>query len=119
MLADREALDVFEHEGPGLRFRHQAHEVTHQPVARVVQRAMADQGETLAGRTAEHAVDGPFADSGRVPDLGRRQVVDRTRNHGGAGKIEMVNGAMNRIDIHGRNDIEPGLLEPEAQSART
>ena len=119
VLADRKALDVFEYKGPGLQFRHQAHEVTHQPVARVVQRAMADQGETLAGRAAEHAVDGPFADSGRVPYLGCRQVVDRTRNHGGIGKIEMVNGAMNRIDIHGRNDVEPGLFEPEAQSART
>ena len=116
--ADREALDVLEHEGPGPQFRHQAHEVAHQPVARVVQRAMADHGETLAGGAAEHAVDGPAADRGRSPDLGRRQVVDRTRDHGGIGEVEMVNGAMNRIDIHGRDDVEPGLLEAEAQPAR-
>ena len=65
----REALHVLEHEGPGVELGDDADELADQAVARVVERAVADQREALARRAAEHAVDPAPVELGGLGDV--------------------------------------------------
>ena len=72
MPADREPLHILEDESPRAEFRDEANEFAHQPVARVVEYAMADQGKALARGAAEHAIDRPIANTRGLDDRGSR-----------------------------------------------
>ena len=39
------------------------------------------------------------------------------RDDCGVGEVELVDGAVNRVDLHGGNDIETGLLEAKAEAS--
>ena len=69
MLADSKSLHVFEYECLSLELRDDTKEVTDQPVTRVVQHAMPDQGKSLAGGAAEYAIDAESSDAGCFDDL--------------------------------------------------
>ena len=117
MPADGQPLHVLEDECAGVQFRDEAHELADQPVARVVENAVADEGEALAGRAAEHAIDLAPADAGCFCNLCTGQALDRSGNDSGQRKVELVDRAMHRVDLGRRGDVEAGLLEAEAKAA--
>ena len=119
MPADREALHVLEYEGAGVELCDDADEFPDQAVARVVERAVADQREALAGRAAEHAVDRAPVDPRQAFAMSSPvERLERMREGGRFREVEFVDGAMHRVDLDCRGHVEAGLLEAETQPAR-
>jgi hypothetical protein len=80
---------------------------------------MADQGKPLARRAAENYIDFPAANPGYLSQLRAGHVRNRLGHHGTTGKIELVNGRMNRIDLNRCHHIKASLLETQAQASGT
>jgi hypothetical protein len=78
---------------------------------------LADHGKSLTWSAAEYDVDPPPTDTGSLPYRGARKADHRFRQHYAFGEIEFVNRGVDRVDFHRGNDIEPGLLETEAETA--
>ena len=106
MVADSQAFHVLEDEGPGLEFGDDANEIEDKAIARIVQDPLPDQGETLARRTAEDAINGTISDPCGKPDFGTRQPFDRTRDDGGCREVEFVDGTMNGVNFDCRHNIK-------------
>ena len=64
---------------------------------------------------AENAIDPLTADPGRAPDVVAAQFRDRTRQNGRAREVELVDCAMDRVDLDSCLHIETGLLEAETE----
>src|SRR5690606_38255282 len=79
VAADRQPLDVFEHEASGIEFGHEADKLANQQIAGIVERTVADQREPLARRASEYAIDAPIPDAGALTDVGCRYLSDRPR----------------------------------------
>ena len=90
----------------------------HELVAGIIQRPLADQRKALTGRAAEHHIDLPVAEARPLADSNAGQIDDAGAKRGRVGKIELVNRAMNRIDLDRRRHVEARLLEAERQTAR-
>ena len=113
VLADGEAADVLEHKCSRFEFDDQAQEVPHQLVARVVERALPDHGEALAGRAADDNVDW------RLYGLADPRTVDCggiTAENRALREVVGVCGGMDRIEFDRRYDVETGLFEAKAES---
>lgn len=115
MLTEGQAFDVLENEVRRPQFGHDAHEIAHETIARIVQRPLAYHREALAGSTAEHHVDSAPAQSRSRTDLGARQFGNRLRKDRAIRKIELVDRTMDGIDFDGSNDVESSLLEAETK----
>jgi len=112
-----EPLDVLEHEIGRLDFEDDAHEFAHEPITGVIESAVPDEREALTWRSTEHYVDSPTSDSSSASDFGPGHVGDGLRDHRAMREVELVYCAMNGIDFHSRYDIEPCLLETQAEAA--
>ena len=78
MPADGQPFHVLENEGPGVQFCDETEEFAHQAVAGVVENAVADEREALAGRTAEYAIDTLPVQTGRTDNPGPRKLLYRS-----------------------------------------
>lgn len=116
--ANRESRHVLEDAVVRLEFADQTDVVEHELVPGVVQRPLADQRKSLTGRAAEDDVDRPIADARPAADGIAGQTDDAGANRGRVGKVELVNRAVNRIDLDRRRNVEARLLESERQTAR-
>ena len=58
--------------------------------------------------------DVPIPDN--CPDFLSTDILDVTADSFRIGEIELVSGAMNRVDFHGSHDIKSCTLEPETHS---
>jgi hypothetical protein len=114
MLADSKALYVFENESASFEFGDDTHEFEDEAVTRILQGPMADERETLAGRTAEHAVYLMIADACHAADKVGVYPLHREWNDCCIREIKFVNGAVYGIDLDGGGNVEAGLLEAEA-----
>jgi len=88
-------------------------------VSRVFQRPASNHRKTLAWRPAKDAIDASVPDPEPLSHFLRAQTLDGLRNNYRIREIELVNGAMNWVDLDRCNDIETRLLEPEAQTPGT
>lgn len=111
MVADGQALHVLEYEGARVQLGDDPHELKDEIVAGVFQGAVSDQREALTRRPAEHTVYPAIADAGRLTDIGRRERGNRLRDNRCIGEVELMNGAVDRIDLNGSSNVEAGLLE--------
>ncbi|GAB4361009.1 MAG: hypothetical protein Kow00114_15180 [Kiloniellaceae bacterium] len=114
MSANGQSFYVLEHKGARIQLGDDPDEVQDQLVSRVVEHAMSDKRETLARCASEDAIDRTVADSGSLPDRGTAQSFDSAGDYRGIGKVELVDGTVNRIDLDGGGDVEARLLEAEA-----
>ena len=64
--AEGQPPDVLENKIRRLEFANDAHEFRYERVARIVERALADEGEPLAQSAAEDDVDRPRSDLGEI-----------------------------------------------------
>src|SRR5690348_17153519 len=87
-------------------------------VSRVVEGALADHTKTLARCSSEQYVHGPALYSGMFADIAAIDIGDASANGRALGEIEFVCGAVDWVVFDGRNDVESGLLEAEAHTAR-
>ncbi len=64
-----QALDVLEDESASIQILNKADEVECEFVARIIEDALADKGEALAGGAAKHAIDFAITDARSLPNL--------------------------------------------------
>jgi hypothetical protein len=114
---DGQSLYVLEDEVVGIQFSGQADELQQEAIAGIVQRSLPHEREALAGSAAEYHVDTRVAESCRLTDAGACQCRCVSANGHALGKVEFMDGAVDGIDLHRGTDIEPGLFEPERQTA--
>jgi hypothetical protein len=119
MFADGKPFHVFEHEHPSFQFGNDPHEVEHELVARVVQRSVSDQGEPLARRASEHAINLSIADICDFANPAAAESLDAMRDNGCVREIVLMRRTMHRIDFDGGSDIETRLFEAQAKAPRT
>ena len=117
MLAKSQSFHILEYEPVRLQFFDDPDEMTHQRVARVIQSPLADQREALARRTTKNAIDGSVSYSGGNPDFRPGQTLDGAGDYSRGRKIELVDRAMNRVDLDGCHHIESCLLEAKAKAS--
>ena len=114
---DRQSFYIFENERARSKLRDNSDEFKHQTVSRIFQSPVTDQRKALTRRPAEYAVHRTPANPGCLPDICRTQADHRTGYDGAVRKIEFMRGAMDGVDFNRRANIEPGLLESQAESA--
>ena len=117
MPSDREALHILEHKARGFEFADNANKFLYERVPRIVERAMPDQREPLARRSAEDDIDFSVSDPRTISNFVASQIDNRFRDHRATRKIERVRRAMNRIDFDRRDHIETGLFETQTEPA--
>lgn len=87
-------------------------------IALIVEGSFSDHRKALTGRAAEHDVDIFFAKARADPDV----IAGETDNAGADGlavrEISLVGGAVDRVNFHGRRNIESRLLESERHASR-
>jgi len=81
----------------------------------VVQGALPDQRETLTRRSAEHDVDVPLADSRLLAKFFPCHVDDALTHGRRVGEVELVGGAMNRVNFNGGDNVKTGRFKAEAE----
>jgi hypothetical protein len=114
MPPNRKPFHVLKNEVPGIQLVYDPHKVFNKAVARIVKRPLTDQGEPLAGGTAEHNIDAPLTDFGSGSYVRTAQPCNRPGDYCAGRKVELVGASMDRVNFDSRNDIEPSLLEAEA-----
>src|SRR5580658_3015787 len=117
MPSNRQAANVLEDKIRSPKFHHQTDKVMHQRVARIVQGSLADHTETLARRPAEYDVHIAVADPGIPANVAAVDIGHASADGSAVRKVELVRGAVDRVVLDGRRDIEAGLLEPQAHPA--
>ena len=119
VLAHREPLDVFENEILGIKVQNKPNKLPDKLVSRVLQHALSDEREALAGGSAANDIHTTL--SVRLVVALQDGMCIETDNRGGqrcgSREVEMVNCGMNGVQLHGRNHVESGLLEPERHAA--
>jgi len=85
-------------------------------ISRIVENAVPDQGESLAGRTSDNHVDTALPCPGCQTDLFARNSPDVTTDDARVREIELVGRCVNRIVLDRNSDIESSLLESKRQS---
>jgi hypothetical protein len=119
MCPYRQALHVLEYECPRFQFSNKPDELENQAVSWIFQGPVADQREALARRSAEYTVDSSAAQSGGKADIRSFQSDYRPAENRSFRRVELVNGTMHGVDFDSRCDIESGLFEAEAHTARS
>lgn len=114
VVAEGEPLHVLEDEPSRIDFGDDADEIPHQGVPGIVEDALPDEREALAGGPAEDDVDGAAADGGAESAPG--DMGDGGRHDRAFGEVEGVDRAMHGIDLDGGLHVESGLFEAEAHS---
>ena len=117
LFPDSEPLHIFEDERASPQLRDDADELKDQAVARVFKRPLADERESLAGRAAEDAINRPVSDSRQQSNLRSTKSDHRARDDRCLREVELVDGAMDGIDLHGRSHVKARLLEAEREPA--
>jgi hypothetical protein len=72
----------------------------------------------LARCAADYDIDTTRTDSCDPTNFCSRQSLDRPWDDCTFGKIELVNGSMDRVDLDRGHNVEACLLETEAEPAR-
>lgn len=99
---------------------HEPDEFMHKPVPGIIQNAMPNHREALAGRTAKHDIDmvaGPKPS--RLADFFSGQPHNASREHPAFREIELVHCGVDWIDFHSGSHIETSLLEAKAEATRS
>jgi hypothetical protein len=79
---------------------------------------LTDHRKPLAGWPAENTLHSTTADTSKLPDLFGTQAHDRGGDHRTIWKIELVCGAVYRVDLNGGTNVESRLLKSKAEPAR-
>jgi hypothetical protein len=93
--------------------------MVHQRIAGVVEGSLPNHAEPLARRTAKDNIHRGISDSGHATDIRSVDFRDASTNSCAGGKIELVNGPVDRIVLDGSGYVEARLLKSEAHPART
>jgi hypothetical protein len=117
MATNCQAPHILEHRIVGFEIGDNPDEFLDQRVTRIVQLALSNQAEALARRTAEDNVHSALPNSGRFPNGGGTQANNGARENGSFRKIEGMDSGVYRVDLHGGNNVESSLLEPEAHAS--
>jgi hypothetical protein len=75
---------------------------------------MPNHREALAWRAAEHAIDCSRTDAEQSSHFLGCESLDRSGDYRSFGEIELVNGAMNRVDLDCAGDVKAGLFKSQA-----
>lgn len=86
-------------------------------VARVVQRAFSDHRKTLARASTEDDGDLLIADVCPLPDFVPSNVHNAGADDGPVRKVEVVRGAVDRVDFNRRSYVESCHLKAEAHAS--
>src|ERR1017187_2303021 len=114
---DGQSLYVLEDEVVGIQFSGQADELQQEAIAGIVQRSLPHEREALAGSAAKYHVDTCIAESRSFADIAACQYRCISTNGCAFGEVEFMDGAVDGVDLYRGTDIEPGLFEPERQTA--
>jgi len=118
MFPDSKTLNVFEYEIRRFQFTDNADEFFDKRIPGVVERALTDQGKTLARSAPENDVDASPTQTRDRSNFVTCEAKDRGRDHGAFWEIEHVDCGVNGIDLYGRSDVEASLLEAKAKPPR-
>jgi hypothetical protein len=116
---ESESLHILENEILRLELLHDPQELADQAIARVVQKALANQGEALTRRAAEHYMDGPGSNAGRKPNFLPGQANHRPRQDCAMREVKLVDRAVDGVDLDRCRNIEPRLFEAQAHTSRS
>jgi hypothetical protein len=116
LLPARHAGNILEHKRARPEFDHDSQEMKHQFVARIIQNTLTNQRESLAGRTTENSIDLNTLEMRRTPNVIPGDVGNVGTNDFGLRKIQLVNGAMNWVNLDSGSKIETGLFKTEGQA---
>jgi len=117
VLTDCQTFHILKNEGSCIKLSNDPYEIQDKPVPRIVQDPLSDQREALARRTTKNAIDGSVSYSGGNPDFRPGQTLDGAGDYSRGRKIELVDRAMNRVDLDGCHHIESCLLEAKAKAS--
>jgi hypothetical protein len=115
MLPYCQPLDVLEYKVRRFQLGDDANEITHQGIARIVQSAVSDEGESLTGCATDNDIDAAPPNTGRPSYVASAKTLDATRYHGAIREVELVDRSVDGVDFDSSNHVEPSLFKPKAK----
>ena len=88
-------------------------------IVRIVQRALSDQGKTLARRATENHINLGIDEIRAASNIVASDVYNTATNRPCLREVVLVSGTVNWIDFDGSGNIETSLFKAQGQAAGT
>ena len=115
------ALHVFEDEVLRVKVCDKSDKLSNELISWIIEHPLSDERETLARGSATDDIYTAHTifRAAVLHDGICVETDDRLRQRCGSGEVEMMDCGMNGVQLHGRDDVEASLLEPQRHSACT